>query len=325
MQNNADSQISAMAYFDLILRSVTDPGLLCVFVRFLLDTEKFDGQRMLDVLVERISSVDTRVRKNGFHGKVSYFNVLHYCHFQLCLVTLSLFDTLLSLHSEEIMMELLLKFLIPCKHIPISHRHKVNRIDAYTNSVEFFLDLSPEVMKHAAQNALIETQQHSSMTKTIGANWNHYGYYGGDSLYSNYHAYLFDARHKISICQRSCQRWSRPYKLENQTTNKRTEKTMELIRSFLNEFSNENGDSDKSKQLDSLQSLGESSGYESFKYRPEDDSDERTVDADGGNYGETMRRSESWKVSSRKQEPEIEFDFSEDLFTQGTVSLGKAE
>lgn len=61
MQNNADSQVSAMAYFDLILRSVTDPGLLNIFVRFLLDTEKFDGQRMLDVLVERISSVDTRV------------------------------------------------------------------------------------------------------------------------------------------------------------------------------------------------------------------------------------------------------------------------
>lgn len=61
LQNNADSQISAMAYFDLILRSVTDPGLLNIFVRFLLDTEKFDGQRILDVLVERISSVDARV------------------------------------------------------------------------------------------------------------------------------------------------------------------------------------------------------------------------------------------------------------------------
>ncbi len=222
------------------------------------------------------------------------------------------------------MMELLLKFLIPCKHIPISHRHKVNRIDSYTNSVDFFLDLSPEVMKHAAQNALIETQQHNSMTKTIGANWNHYGYYGGESLYSNYHAYLFDARHKISICQRSCQKWSSTYKLENHTTNKRTEKTMELIRSFLNEFTNENGDSEKSKQMDSLQSLGESSGYESFKYRPEDESDERgNGEFDNNNYGETMRKSERWKLSSRKQEPEIEFDFSEDLFTQGTVSLGK--
>lgn len=250
--------------------------------------------------------------------------VLHF-PFQLCLVTLSLFDTLLSLHCEEIMLELLLKFLMPCKHIPISHRHKVNRIDSYTNSVDFFLDLSPEVMKHASTNALIETQQHHSMTKTIGANWNHYGYYGGDSLYSNYHAYLFDARHKISICQRSCQKWSSTYKLENQTTNKRSEKTMELIRSFLNEFSNENGDNEKSKQLDSLQSLGESSGYESFKYRPEDNSDERGCDTENNNYGESMRKSECWKLSNRKNETEIEFDFSEDLFTQGTVSLGNVE
>lgn len=99
---------------------------------------------------------------------------------------------------------------------------------------------------------------------------------------------------------------------------------MELIRSFLNEFShNENGDSDKSKQLDSLQSLGESSGYESFKYRPEEDSDDKSGETDSSTYGETLRKSESWKLSSRKQEPEIEFDFSEDLFTQGTVSLGK--
>lgn len=61
LQNNAESQISAMAYLDLLLRSVTEPGLLRVFVRFLLDADKFDGQRIVDVLVERISSVDTRV------------------------------------------------------------------------------------------------------------------------------------------------------------------------------------------------------------------------------------------------------------------------
>lgn len=61
LQNNAESQISAMAYLDLILRSVTEPGLLQIFVRFLLDADKFDGQRILDVLVDRINSVDTRV------------------------------------------------------------------------------------------------------------------------------------------------------------------------------------------------------------------------------------------------------------------------
>lgn len=50
-----------MAYLDLILRSVTEPGLLKIFVQFLLDDGKFDGHRMLDILTERINSSDTRV------------------------------------------------------------------------------------------------------------------------------------------------------------------------------------------------------------------------------------------------------------------------
>lgn len=60
-QTNVDSQISAMAYLDLILRAVTEPGLLQVFVRFLLDDGVFDGQRMLDILVERLNTSDSRV------------------------------------------------------------------------------------------------------------------------------------------------------------------------------------------------------------------------------------------------------------------------
>lgn len=61
MQTNVESQISAMAYLDLIVRSVTEPGLIQIVVKFLLDEEKFDGQRILDVLVERLNSNDTRV------------------------------------------------------------------------------------------------------------------------------------------------------------------------------------------------------------------------------------------------------------------------
>lgn len=61
MQTNIESQISAMAYLSLILRSVTDPGLLKIMVKFLLDDEKFDEQRIIDVLVDRINSPDSRV------------------------------------------------------------------------------------------------------------------------------------------------------------------------------------------------------------------------------------------------------------------------
>lgn len=50
-----------MAYLDLILRAVTEPGLLQVFVKFLLDDGVFDEQRMLDILVERLNTSDSRV------------------------------------------------------------------------------------------------------------------------------------------------------------------------------------------------------------------------------------------------------------------------
>lgn len=60
-QTNVDSQISAMAYLDLTLRSVTEPGLLQVVIKFLLDENKFDGQRMLDILVDRLNTQDSRV------------------------------------------------------------------------------------------------------------------------------------------------------------------------------------------------------------------------------------------------------------------------
>lgn len=50
-----------MAYLDLIVRSITEPGLIQIIVKFLLDEDKFDGQRILDVLVERLNSNDSRV------------------------------------------------------------------------------------------------------------------------------------------------------------------------------------------------------------------------------------------------------------------------
>lgn len=68
MQTNVESQIAAMVYLDFILRSVTEPGLLNLMIKFLLDEEKFDGQRIIDVLIERINSPDSRVRTATFEN-----------------------------------------------------------------------------------------------------------------------------------------------------------------------------------------------------------------------------------------------------------------
>jgi len=47
--------VTATAYFDLFLRSVTDPGLLRSLVRFLLE-DNYEDCRILDCLIQRISS-----------------------------------------------------------------------------------------------------------------------------------------------------------------------------------------------------------------------------------------------------------------------------
>ncbi|XP_043641256.1 FHIP family protein GE18198 isoform X2 [Drosophila teissieri] len=336
LQTNIDSQISAMSYLDLILRSITEPGLLRAFVRFLLDTEKFDGERIIDALVERLNSPDAN----------------------LCMVTMALFDTLLGLHCEDLMLELLLKFMLPGKHVPISHRHKINKIDPYLNSSEFFLDLSPDVMKRARDLARpksvhepvvsdltpLPSLPSPVMSKTIGANWNYYGVHTGDSLYANIQAYLFEAHWRIAQCQRDCLKWANSYRYQKWPRHGQGRvhaHALELARQFFSEFAggpiaaNETSE----KQLDSLQSIGESSGYESFKWRPADEESEATdttlattaSDADLDHNSSSLSsvlgassKREAWRTSNNNRNELIltDLDFSEDLFAQGTVSLG---
>lgn len=288
------------------------------------------------------------------------------------MVTLSLFDTILSLHCEDVMLELLLGYLLPCQHVPISQRYKINQVPPYAWAANNFLDLAPEVMKFANYTMGLEngatsgggddnltldlsssstsSPQHllhhqqpqppMSISRTIGANWNHYGLHTSDSLYANYQAYLFDAKSKIGQCKVACQQaWSSMYAYQRQKSaadRRRTaanRQTVELMRSFLEEFDVEDESSgsitkDRSKADDnSINSMGEgSSGYESFKNRL-DDEDMDT----GGNAAvqlqELKRCGEVWKVSNNKCSGDslnvYDLDLAEDLFTQGTVNLGE--
>lgn len=63
--------VAATAYFDLFLRSVTDPGLLRSLVRFLLE-DNYDECRILDSLIQRISS-RSRVNYKMFLLNFSFF------------------------------------------------------------------------------------------------------------------------------------------------------------------------------------------------------------------------------------------------------------
>lgn len=283
------------------------------------------------------------------------------------MVTLALFDTIMSLHNEQLMTDLILKYLKSAPHIPIAQKHKINKIQAYAKTVDYFLDLAPDVMKNSnkilAEHNSMDYQQPASMpapttssqsnvSRTIGANWNHYGLHTGETLYSNYHAYLFDAHQKIKRTKHACDQWSDNYfykpppkdKLQVKMPN---DQLVQMIRSFLTEFNVEPLDEHvnaaaaavaSSKQLDSLQSIGESSGYESMKYRPEDDdetssdvSQQKTNDSgfstmvnnSGGNNVTVVKNVEPWRMSRYKEDQVIEMELTEDMFTQGTVSLGK--
>ena len=93
-QNCKNEIVVATCYLDLFLRTVNEPNLLKLFLKFILYA-KFDERiTLLDTLIARINSCD-----------------------KLSLATLMLFYTMINLNSEDVMYRLILCYLLPCKHI----------------------------------------------------------------------------------------------------------------------------------------------------------------------------------------------------------------
>ncbi|KAK3921721.1 FTS and Hook-interacting protein [Frankliniella fusca] len=194
--------IAATAYLELFIRSVSDPGLLCSFVRFLLE-DKFDGERILDHLVQRINS-KTR----------------------LGVVTLSLLDSLVSLYCEDVMLELVFRHLVPCSHVMVSQRRRVRDRDPYCRNAERFLSLAPlccndiptttpSLPPNVSPSPNFGNRPRASSScdtlSSLPTPTSLYGLRHSESLYANYHAYLCDARAKIEACSSACAKWVYPY------------------------------------------------------------------------------------------------------------------
>ncbi|XP_063972429.1 FHIP family protein AAEL005291 [Diachasmimorpha longicaudata] len=192
LQPSLDDLVSATAYFDLFLRSVTDPGLLQTLIKFLL-AENYDECRILDSLIQRISSRS-----------------------RLCIVTLALFETLVDLNIEDIMLELCFSSLTPCSHVMLSQRRRMRDLDSYGSTAKKFLSLRPSCCL-SWSNAVLQSNSKcinkiDNKQTANSPNWlMNYGSRVGESLYGNYHAYLFDARQKIVSCQIGCSYWSSQY------------------------------------------------------------------------------------------------------------------
>ncbi|XP_034282251.1 FHF complex subunit HOOK-interacting protein 1B isoform X2 [Pantherophis guttatus] len=118
-KTSIEEMIASTAYLDLFLRSISETALLKTFLCFLL-LHHHDSSTILDTLVARIAS-----------------------NSRLCMVSLSLFRTLIGLHCEDVLLQLVLRYLIPCSHVMLSQKRAVKELDLYGKAAAKFLSLIP--------------------------------------------------------------------------------------------------------------------------------------------------------------------------------------
>ncbi|XP_019956778.2 FHF complex subunit HOOK-interacting protein 1A [Paralichthys olivaceus] len=196
--------MTTTAYLDLFLRSVSEPALLQTFLSFIL-LHRHESVHILDTLVSRINTP-----------------------FQLGTVSLALFRTLIGLYCEDVMLQLILRYLIPCNHMMLSQRLVVRERDCYSVSAAKFLALTPTCCSpdhsppplrqlesilfskgaEAAAN-LDSTEERESFSEEDDEN----SCTIGSEIYLDvsYLHYLYDAHLGISSCIRACQVWSALY------------------------------------------------------------------------------------------------------------------
>ncbi|XP_014673397.1 PREDICTED: FTS and Hook-interacting protein-like [Priapulus caudatus] len=214
--SSTDEVVMATAYLKLFISNITDKALMKTFLRFLL-VEKLDGAVIIDSIVSRINNSD-----------------------RLCLVSLSLIHTLLSLNCEEVMLHLVLRHLIPCSHVMVSQIRSLKTMDTYGSSAEKLLSLVPSccvpalppipatppvspIDASAAKSLLLRKTNFSQAGFRLGGSRGHHGDARPASAAAaasarlgdyetDYVSYLRDAHAGVGACARACAAcWSAPY------------------------------------------------------------------------------------------------------------------
>ncbi|KAK1343149.1 hypothetical protein QTO34_015924 [Cnephaeus nilssonii] len=200
-QVTVEEVMTTTAYLDLFLRSISEPALLEIFLRFIL-LHRHENVHILDTLTSRINTP-----------------------FRLCVVSLALFRTLIGLHCEDVMLQLVLRYLIPCNHMMLSQRWAVKERDCYSVSAAKLLALTPVCCS-------------SGITLTLGNQERDYILWSkcthdssgppeqplpeasspsaciveyGKALDISYLQYLWEAHANILHCMRDCRVWSALY------------------------------------------------------------------------------------------------------------------
>ncbi|UJR16017.1 hypothetical protein I4U23_002931 [Adineta vaga] len=182
--NTMDEVIAATAYLDLFLRTIHEPALLKVFLKFIL-CARIDEMSLLDTLIQRIN-----------------FNT------KLGLVSLGLFYTLINLNCEDIMYRLIFMYLIPCRHVMCSQRRHITDVEIYGKNAERFLSLRPSFSKDSNENS-------QSKQVRVSFNQNDDSSNAMERYESTFGAYLEDAHFSIVRCRVASRCWTAPYDGEN--------------------------------------------------------------------------------------------------------------
>ncbi|KAK2899670.1 FHF complex subunit HOOK-interacting protein 1A-like [Channa argus] len=181
--------MTTTAYLDLFLRSISEPTLLQTFLSFIL-LHTHDNVHILDTLVSRVNTP-----------------------FQLGTVSLALFRTLISLYCEDVMLQLVFRYLIPCSHLSRKQRSSLKERDCYSSSAASFLLLMPSwspvyLPNTNSHSERIHWPKESDLSVSDSVGYSR----GSDFLMDiNYLHYLWDARQAISTSHRACQLWSASY------------------------------------------------------------------------------------------------------------------
>ncbi|KAA0706500.1 Protein FAM160A1 [Triplophysa tibetana] len=198
--------MTTTAYLELFLRSIREPALLQTFLIFIL-THRHDNVNILDTLVSRINTP-----------------------FQLGTVSLALFRTLIGLYCEDVMLQLIFRYLIPCSHLLCGEKLKLTERDCYSLSASALLSLTPSFFMNEPRCPPSHPPKPdyilwSKVTEGLlrGNTSTEDLFSCGDSvgcslvtateplMEKNYLEYLCDARRVICASVQACSVWSAPY------------------------------------------------------------------------------------------------------------------
>ncbi|KAM6268309.1 FHF complex subunit HOOK-interacting protein 1A isoform 2-T3 [Spheniscus humboldti] len=195
IQVTVEEVMTTTAYLDLFLRSVSEPALLKIFLRFIL-LHRHENVHILDTLTSRINTP-----------------------FRLCVVSLALFRTLIGLHCEDVMLQLVLRYLIPCNHMMLSQRWAVKERDCYSVSASKLLALTP-LCCSTGITLTLESQGKDYILWTKAAQTKDSGRRCSEStciveygraVDISYLQYLGEAQEAILQCLKDCKVWSALY------------------------------------------------------------------------------------------------------------------